>query len=135
MAVSLSISVQGAEDLHERLNRINPKTNPAWVRRSMLKSGLRVQEIASKEKILRGGKGPPVLGILTSRTGTLRRSIRVNRSPLPWAVEIGTDLIYGAVHESGGKYHPARPFLKPALEDVSRELSGIFAKEWAKELP
>ena len=135
MAVALRISVQGLDELHERLDRINPKKNTAWVARALVKSALRVQEIAAKDKIKRGGKGPPVPGILTSRTGTLRRSIRVNRSPLPWAVEIGTDLVYGAVHEHGGKFHPPRPFLKPGLEDASRDLDRIFAKELAKELP
>ena len=135
MAVALSISVQGLDELHERLDRIMPSKNSAWVARALVKAALRVQEISAKEKILRGGKGPPVPGILTSRTGTLRRSIRVNRSPLPWAVEVGTDLVYGAVHETGGKFHPPRPFLGPGLEDASRDFDRIFAKEWAKEMP
>ena len=86
----------------------------------------------SKEKILRGGKGPPVKGILTSRTGTLRRSIRVNRSPLPWAVEVGTDLVYGAVHELSTRF--PRPYLAPALDDMADKFDDIFAREIAKEI-
>jgi hypothetical protein len=133
MPVALSVKVEGVKELQARLDRIDPKKNSAWVARALMKCALRVQEVAAKEKILPGGKGPPVKGILTSRTGTLRRSIGVNRSPLPWAVEVGTDLIYGAVHETSKKF--PRPFLKPSLDDVADEMDDIFARELAKELP
>ena len=135
MAVSLSIRVDGIPEVEAMLDRINPKKNSAWVGRALLKCALGVQKTAAEKKIRRGGKGPPVPRILTSRTGTLRRSIRVNRSLLPWAVEVGTDLVYGAVHEKGSKHHPPRPFLAPALEDESSDFDRIFSREWAKEMP
>jgi phage gpG-like protein len=165
MAVSLSLRVQGLDELQERLNRLSPKKNSAWVARSLVKSALHTQKIAATKKIKRGGKGPPVARILTSRTGTLRRSIRVNRSPLPWAIEVGTDLTYGAVHETGwsgtqripahtrtvafgrkvapyrvGSYsrrvdYPERPYLVPGLEEASKDFERFFSSEWAKEMP
>ena len=50
------------------------------------------------------------------RTGTLRRSIQIDRSEnigeTP-AVEVGTGLIYARIHELGGRHHPKRPFLVP----------------------
>ena len=64
----------------------------------------------------------------------MRRSIRINRTPLPAAIEIGTDLVYGHVHELGSRTHPKRPFLAPALQKASKEFSRIFAKELGKEL-
>jgi phage gpG-like protein len=164
MAVSLSLRVQGLDELQERLNRLSPKKNSAWVARALKKAAFLTQKIAAKEKIKRGGKGAPVARMLTSRTGTLRRSIRVNRSPLPWAIEVGTDLTYGAVHETGGTFsvpsymrtlamstrsggssvarvkahtrkYPPRPFLGPGLEKAAKDFDRIFSSEWAKEMP
>ena len=135
MPVSMSISVRGVDELSQKLDRMSPKKNSAWVARALVKAALETQKIAAKEKIKRGGKGPPVPHILTSRTGTLRRSIRVNRASLPTAIEVGSDLIYAVVHELGGRFHPPRPFLDPALKDASRDFDRIFSREWAKEMP
>jgi len=105
-------------------------------RRALLKSALKVQQIATREKIRAGGvvgtgksrmNLPPLPDRLTSRTGTLRRSIAVDRSQLPFEVSIGSDLVYAAVHEVGGlvtrrsgtAHYPQRPFLKPALDDAN----------------
>jgi hypothetical protein len=136
MAVALSISVEGIAEVDALLGRINPKKNPAVVRRALLKAGALTQSIAAKEKIKRGGKGPPEKDRLTSRTGTLRRSIGINRGPLPWAVEVGTPLIYGVVHEvtGAGKAKRVRPFLKPALDKAAKSFDDIFAREIAKEI-
>jgi phage gpG-like protein len=181
MAVSLSIRVEGIPELKAQLDRVNPKKNTAWMRDSLGDCGLLTQKIAAEEKIIRGGSfrgksGPrggkgklQNAGVhpkkLTSRTGTLRRSIRVNRSPLPWAVEVGTDLTYGAVHEEGWSgtqripshtrtvvfgrkvapfrvnafsrnvRYPARPYLGPGLEKAAKSFSDIFIRKLRKYLP
>jgi hypothetical protein len=182
MAVSLSISVQGLDELHERLNRVNPKTNPAWVRRSLLKAGELTQIISSRQMIIqssrfrgpkgpRGGKGRMMsAGVhpskLTSRHGGagLVGSIRVNQTPLPWAIEVGTDKAYAHVHEEGGTFsvgsysrtiasstrsggasmalvkshsrtYPKRAFMAPGVEKAAKSFDRIFSKEWAKEMP
>ncbi len=134
MAVALSITVKGSKELQAILSRISPKDNPAWVSRALVNGALLVQKIAAEEKILRGGSGPPVDGILTSRTGTLRRSIAVDRTNVPRSISVGTGLIYGLVHELGGKFHPPRPFLTPALEDSAERITDIFEKELDREL-
>ena len=64
-ALSLGISVEGLDELQDRLDRINPRKNTRWVRRALTRSGLRVQKLAAEEMIKRGGKGPPVPNILT----------------------------------------------------------------------
>jgi phage gpG-like protein len=71
---------------------------------------------------------------LTSRTGRLRDSIAVDLSPSPKAVYIGTDVIYGAVHELGGRFHRPRPFLQPALEHAARGFPELFRREWERQL-
>jgi phage gpG-like protein len=150
MAVSLSINVEGIEAVQAQLDRINPRKNPKMVGRALVNCALLTQKIATEEKIIRGGRfrgpaGPrggkgkmmsskPHPTKLTSRTSRLRDSIAVNRRALPWSVEVGTDVVYAAVHEYGGKHHPPRPYLGPALEDASKRFGDIFAREIAKEI-
>jgi phage gpG-like protein len=157
MAVALSVDVKGIKELERIFARVKPSTNPRWVTRALISAALLVQKVAAEEKIRRGGTGPPVAGILTSRTGTLRRSIAVDRTDVPRSVSVGTHLVYGEVHELGWsgtqnvkaytrrdgarvKAHsrkmdfPPRPFLKPALEDSVNRITDFFEKELDREL-
>jgi hypothetical protein len=181
MAVTLSITVQGTDELRARLARINPKQNPAWVSRSLERCAELTQVIAAKEKIIqgsrfRGPKGPRggkgklrSAGVhptkLTSRHGGagIVGSIRVNKGPLPYAIEVGSDKAYAPVHEFGGtirvgsymrtiahstrsggasvarvkshsRKYPPRPFLGPGLEKASKSFDRIFTRELAKEI-
>lgn len=86
------------------LNDLIPSGNPEIQSRALKKVALLVQSVASREKIKRGGKGAPLKNKLTSRTGTGRRSIRVDRSGLPSSISIGSDLGYMAAHEKGGTF-------------------------------
>jgi phage gpG-like protein len=176
--VSLSMSVEGLDKLHDKLARISPRKNgSAWVRRALITCAERVQTIAAKEMIIqgsrfrgpagkRGGKGKMMDAAVDARRLTSRHggsglvgSIRVNRSPLPMAIEVGSDKKYAAIHEEGGTINvtdkmrralhykgmhlrkgtkkitmPKRPYLAPALEKASKEFTRIFAKELGREL-
>ena len=158
MASNIRIKVEGVERVKSVLRGIDPSKNSAFVRRALVKGGLLVQREAALNQIKRGGKGPSLRDRLTSRTGTGRRSIRVDRGGLSkFFVEIGSDLEYMKVHETGGTFqrrahtrtsrlgnsfqvrahqatYPARPFLKPALDAVDDELEGVFFREWQTEL-
>ena len=59
-------------------------------------------------------------------TGNLRRSIthELGRDILGWFVRVGTNVRYGIYQEVGTMYHPAQPYLRPALEAVRRFLNG-----------
>lgn len=178
MAVAVSVRVDGIPEVEAMLKRIAPGTNPKWVRGSMVDCGLLTQKIAAKEMIIQGsrfrsgGKGKlRNAGVhprkLTSRRGGagLVGSIHVNRAGLPWSVEVGTDLGYGAVHELGWsgtqripshtrtvawgrKVAPfkvkaftrsvtfrARPYLAPGLTKAAEKFSAIFVRHWKKEFP
>jgi phage gpG-like protein len=105
--IVLRVNIEGMQELQRRLKQMNPRQNMKIIRNGLIESALKIQRNAAKEQILAGGGGkknakPPVPHQLTSRTGTLRRSIKVDRGPLPLAIEVGTDLEYGAVHEFGG---------------------------------
>lgn len=89
---------------------------------ALIDIGDEVTTKAAGKYILRGGS-PGVVNseMLTSRTGTLRRSIStVRRDIRRLAIESGSDLVYARPHELGypeGNL-PPRPFMGPALEDV-----------------
>ncbi len=89
------------DDFAKSLVGMDPKRNPEVVTRMLDRSAFLIQVTAQTKTIKRGGKGKPLAAKLTSRTGTLRRSIRVNRVSRTIR-DIGTDLRYGAVHEQGG---------------------------------
>lgn len=155
------VIVRGVPELREALARIRAPGNRAVLDRALTKSALLVQRIAAREKIIAGGVtgrgrartiAPPHPSQLTSRTGAGRRSIRVNRDDLPFAIEIGSDLTYMAVHEFGGTFsvtrkrpvsggtvtysatYPPRPFLGPALDDAAQQFPAIFAAEFQREV-
>lgn len=110
MAVVLSATLEGQKEIARLMSKVDPKRDGArWQRAALLRAALLVQKIAAKEKIRRGGatktgQRRALPNVLTSRTGTLRRSIAVDRAPLPGAVDVGTALGYGAVHEIGGTF-------------------------------
>ena len=106
---TISVNVSGLKSVQAALKRANPKANTQIPAKFFTRVAGEIQRNAKDKQIAGGGrgKGKALVALprkLTSREGTLRRSIRVNRGPLPWAVEVGTDLGYGAVHEFGGRF-------------------------------
>ena len=131
MPAFIKTSVTGVKAFNKKLDRMNPQKNTSKLKRAPLKKAAKlVQKIASKEKIVRGRPrhSAPLPDRLTSRHGGagLVGSIRVNENPLPGAIEIGTDLDYGAIHEFGLGRFPKRPFLGPALKDATRKIETFF---------
>ena len=131
MPAFISAKVTGIKAWNKKLDRMNPQKNTSKLKRApLIKSALLVQKITAKEKIVRGRPrgSAPLPDRLTSRHGGsgLAGSIRVNKNPLPGAIEIGTDLGYGAIHEFGLGRYPKRPFLGPALKDADRKIKKFF---------
>ena len=59
-------------------------------------------------------------------TGNLRRSITHElggTADHPY-VRIGTNVRYGIYQELGTRFHPAHPYLRPALADIGRVIGG-----------
>ena len=144
MPVSLRVNVKGTADVVRMLNRISPRKNGRWVTDALKKSALRVQALATTKHIIRGGRFRGTSGALgdadvdphriTSRSGRLRGSIAVDHAQTPRSVDIGSEVVYAAVHELGSPKRGirARPFLQPALEEASSDFEGIFIKEWKR---
>lgn len=134
----IKASIVGTDDLRRRLNELNPEVNTAIIRKSLIEGALEIQANAAKVQIAGGGGGkrnarPPLPDRLTSRTGHLRGDIKVDRLPLPRAIEVGPDEFYGAIHEFGLGRYPVRAFMQPALGAVSPRFPEIIVKHWKRE--
>ena len=99
----ITIDTSQLKKLQRQLRRIDPRRRTEFLRKSLLESAFVVQSNAQNQ-IKRGGSAAPLPDRLTSRTGTGRRSITVERAALPFAIDIGTNLRYMAVHETGGTF-------------------------------
>jgi phage gpG-like protein len=82
-------------------------------------------------------------GHLKSRSGHLRRSIKSKVKETNTGAEgiLSNNVIYAAIHEYGGMAGrnlktriPARPFLKPAVEDNKIKISRLIKQEIMKEV-
>lgn len=77
-------------------------------------------------------------GNLRVRTGRLRGSIRTNVKQLKHITvgSIGTNVIYGPVHEFGypPRNIPTRPFLSPAITENIDEINKMIAASIDKEV-
>jgi phage gpG-like protein len=152
MADGVRIILSG-HNLPKSFAKMDPSRNPKLRRIILLKSAFAIQRRVTKKEIKRGRTGAPLPNRLTFRSGTLTRSIAVAHDGE--AVEVGTALIYGAVHENGGTFAiPAhtrrtksgkrtlvkahnktfrkRPFLAPGLKNTQKERLAIAGKEWLK---
>jgi len=76
-----------------------------------------------KDKKLSGPR-PGVLGVVTGRLRSSITSLPVKKTANAYIATVGTKVVYGRIHEYGGKAGrgyaakiPARPFMRPALED------------------
>jgi len=134
MAEALRVIVKPAPRLARALRNLKEPRIRRVFTRALIRSALDVQTEAASNQIIRSSKGPVDAVRVTSRTGTLRRSIAVNRQDLPFAITIGSDLIYAPVHEFGSRKRniPARPFLGPALDAVAPRFERHFLTELRK---
>jgi len=106
--------------------------------KALTRAALEVQKISTTKKIVRGRArdAPPLPDRLTNRSGGrgLVGSIALIKEELPASIGVGTDLVYGPVHELGLGRFPERPFLSPALEEVEPKLADFYIREINKEL-
>jgi hypothetical protein len=118
---NIGLKVEGLEVARRVIRNISPKNNSDFVQAALVTSALLVQDNAAFHQIIRGGKDAPVKKRLTSRSGTGRRSIRVDRKKELF-IEIGSDLIYMKNHETGGT------FLVPAHNVRSHKRKNSLAR-------
>lgn len=137
----LAVKVTGTRELNARLAQMNPGVNARITRKALRQMLLLSLRTSATKHIYPGGKAAPKQGILTSRTGTLRRSLGASenidetglRNLKRPSIGGGTHLVYGKIHELGLGRYPKRPFLAPGLTESSRKFQGIFVDHWRRE--
>lgn len=126
------------------------------MRAGLLAIGRRVQGVSRASYL--SGPRPERLGRVT---GNLARGIFVDESGVPFFVDVGSPEIYGPVHEFGATITarsrnrmvwgqganggppfrsgervviPARPFLGPAVEDVTPDMANLMGAAIARQM-
>jgi phage gpG-like protein len=113
--------VQGLDRVRAVLGKTIPNAIRAELRRTVYKLAAEVQKHVRDEYLL--GPKPYKLEV---QTGRLRNNINVKVEETSVAIKatVGTNVFYGVAWELGHvknwqkKTQPARPFLKPAVEDL-----------------
>ncbi len=135
--MAVVVKLEGSRELQRRLRKLTPSQNSQIMGPALLEMMLLTLRISARDKIYPGGNAPPRPDQITSRTGTLRRSLSasfaVDRSQLPKSIEGGSNVVYAAVHEFGNSRTPKRAFLQPALDDASKQFDDIVVKHWNKQ--
>lgn len=145
------------QKISRAIRRIDPRKNVKIINDGLKAGALRVKRNAQQRQMKRGGSGPPLPSRLTSRTGTGRRSINVDRSGLPRHIDVGPNVRYMATHEFGGtftvrshsrskpsggrarvKAHsrtvPRRAYLEPAYNAEKANIVSDFMRRWDQAL-
>ncbi|MEM0095037.1 MAG: HK97 gp10 family phage protein [Candidatus Bathyarchaeia archaeon] len=100
MAVEITITVEGAENLQQALQRLGDAAQRN-IQEHLERWAMEVREYAR--------------ALAPVRTGRLRNSIYTRTSG--WTVEVGASAEYAIYVEFGTRHMQAKPFLRPAVEE------------------
>lgn len=137
MGAAFSISVIGASSIIRSFRKASKEVG-SETRKNLLKAGSVIQGKAKKNFRPRSAKGVPnpLRGPKTLRvqSGQLRRSIRVRArgTGFDTVVEIGPTVRYAGRHEEPepGDRMPARPYMRPALEETEKQVVALVGKSF-----
>ncbi|MEM1566734.1 MAG: HK97 gp10 family phage protein [Candidatus Bathyarchaeia archaeon] len=100
MAVEITITVEGAENLQQALQRLDDAAQRN-IQEHLERWAMEVREHAR--------------ALAPVRTGLLRNSIYTKTSG--WTVKVGASAEYAIYVEFGTRHMQAKPFLRPAVEE------------------
>lgn len=134
MAAFVTVRIEGGANLQAALKRLNPAQNLRIFKNAASEIAQAIATNAKEIQLLKGG-GPVRATRLTNRSHRLYDSIGIDFSPLPKAIEVGSDrVIYAPIHEFGLGRMPKRPFMAPALEAIRPAIPGLVVFHWKKEV-
>ena len=121
--MNVDFKVDGLRELDKALNRLPLKARAPIMRRALMRAMEPVKQAAIAQA--------PIL------TGNLRTNI-VKRTSIPKAgnsftaearVSVLSDAFYGMFHEFGTVKLPARPFMRPAVDNNAETAVTIFRRQ------
>ena len=106
--------------LNKLANRLDPNRRAAAIVRGMRQAGRHISGWIKEYRL--SGPRPKYLGRVTGNLAGSITAGKVLRHGNSFRMPIGTNITAGGfsyprLHEYGGKYHPARPFLRPGIEN------------------
>jgi phage gpG-like protein len=114
------------KDFDKLLNKLDSKKQDEVIRKSLSESAQYLVGWIKTNRL--SGPRPQFLGVVTNR---LRSSITATptiKSGNSYIAKVGTNVEYGRIHEYGGftgkgyaVNMPARPFMRPAIEDKQNQ--------------
>ncbi len=116
------IRIEGLEELEKRLKK---NATLSDVKRVVRKNGARLQSRAQRNAPV---GTPASTGIPGYVGGTLKRSIELDIVNGGMAAEVEPTAEYAAYVEYGTRFMNAKPYLKPALEEVEPEFKADMQK-------
>lgn len=108
----MDIQIKGLEKL---LRKVDAATRNATLIDALTRGAYHTQEWIVKNRLT--GPRPKYLGRISSRLATSIAVVRGERSGDEIVARIGTNVEYARTHEYGRDQIPARPFLRPGIED------------------
>lgn len=127
MADNLNVQILGLTPLFNKLDRA--------VRQDVISGGLREGALylagwVKKNRL--SGARPKYLGVVSGRLRSSIAASRVIKTGEEYSAKIGTNVVYGAIHEFGGyagRNHKVfirpRPFLRPAIEEAENKIAVV----------
>ena len=121
--IEMSINKADADKL---LKKLDPTQRDEVIKTSLFQSALFLAGWIKTNRL--SGPRPQFLGVVTGRLRSSITATPTEKAGNVYFCRIGTNVVYGRIHEYGGqtgRNHlvnmPARPFMRPAVEDRSNQ--------------
>jgi len=128
MMPEIEMSIKKA-DVDKLLKKLDPQQRDGVIRQSLTQSAIFIAGWIKTNR-LSGPRGPTRLGVVTGRLRSSITSTPTQKEGNTYFARIGTNVVYGRIHEYGGmtgRNHsvnmPKRPFMRPAVEDKANRQS------------
>ena len=112
MSQIASFQIKGMDTL---LHKMNAATRDGVISRALTLGAFNMQKWAQTERL--SGPRPRILGVVTGRLRASLATRPAEKHGDTYIARIGTNVVYARTHEFGRGAIPARPFIKPALQD------------------
>jgi len=104
-----------SKDLRRLMRKMDPVRVDPIIRRSLFKSATFIAGWIKDKRL--SGPRPSFLGVVTGRLRSSISAMHTVKRGDAYIATIGTNVVYARRHKKGTYGMPARPFMRPAIED------------------